>query len=232
MCHSPHSAVAPVSVSSRSQAERPGLRPGLAPRTIVLLTTAVLLTACNRGGHGTPSGRDNAAISGTSVGPGARSKWLDCASPWPTGLGERELLLRMRAHYREASRAAQEIGATASSATIRDEAAWLVRIYDHVADHFTVSLTTQHNATAAHGSDLALNEFTVPSEITDVREREQRFADEIYCHHSRLLALVRTPEFADLARKRELLREIQKDIETSQAAQVTAFHAAVFRSAR
>jgi hypothetical protein len=149
---------------------------------------------------------------------------------WPTDIDERDLLLRLRSHYRMVARAARVMLEAPSSDAVRDEASWLVKIYEHMSEHFEVSLREWYGPAEAAAPDPALHEFTDPSTIRDVRAREHRFAEEMVRTHQRLLAFVRSPTYDRYAVHRPLLREIRVDVETSEATQVAAFEDAVLAS--
>jgi hypothetical protein len=193
----------------------------------LLLAALVAAIGCDRGAResrpseGTPPAPPPSAAPARSGAP---------AAAWPAGLSEKDMLLRLRAHYREASRASRVVLASATKESVRYEADWLLKIYDHVSEHFEVSLRDWYGPAAAAEPDPVLHEFTEPSTISDVSERERRFAEEVVRNHERLIAFVRTPEYERYAAQRPLLQEIRLDVETSQAAQVKTFQAAVLGS--
>ena len=146
---------------------------------------------------------------------------------WPSDLGPAPTLLRLRAHYHEARAAAEVIVESASSLAVRNEAEWLVRVYEHVAAHFDVALREGFGDAAARAPDPLLAEFSSPRSVADPRERERRFSAEATRNHKRLVDFVRSTAFRRIAAGDELLREIRFDVESSQAAQVAAFAAVV-----
>jgi hypothetical protein len=178
-----------------------------------------------------PAGEGRADARGPAPRPSVASAERSPSRPWPRGLSERESLIRLRSHYHEAARVARAIQGTASSKAVRDEAGWLVKVYDHVGEHFETSLREWYGAVAVAEPDPPLHEFTDPGTISDVRERERRFAGEVVENHRRLLEFVKRAEYEEYASKRPLLQEIRLDVETSQATQVDAFEAAVLASA-
>ncbi len=126
----------------------------------------------------------------------------------------------------EAGRAAAVVESSASSSAVRTEAQWLVRVYEHVAAHFDVALRDGFGDAAADAPDPALREFTDWS-TRAAFERERGFAAEATRNHARLVAFVHSPAFSGMALHDELLREIRFDVESSQAAQIGSFSAAV-----
>jgi hypothetical protein len=65
------------------------------------------------------------------------------------------------------------------------------------------------------------------SGVGDAREKQRTFAREVRRAHDRLVASMHTPEFERYAEKRELLREIRRDVESNEGPQVEAFVRAV-----
>ncbi len=151
------------------------------------------------------------------------------AAPWPEDLHTQAALLRLRAHYHEAGRAAAVVESGASSSTVRTEAAWLVRVYEHVAAHFDIALRDGFGDAAADAPDPALHEFTDWSTRAPL-VRERGFAAEATRNHAHLVTFVHSPAFSRMALHDELLREIRFDVESSQAAQIGSFGAAVASS--
>jgi hypothetical protein len=201
---------------------------GAQTRKGILLVTALAgVFGCERGAPKARPSTSSIPVAVPTAPANPTPARAEPAAAWPTGLGEREMLVRLRTHYRDAGRAARAVLATASSKPVQYEAEWLLKVYDHVVEHFEVALRDWYGPAAAAEPDLALQEFTDPKTIADVKERERRFAAEVLGNHERLIAFVRTPDYTQFAAQRELLREIRLDVETSQATQVQAFQAAV-----
>ena len=202
-------------------------------RSVRAIGLASLLVACHGDRRHSPSGTgtDPGAAAPTQV-----TKAPDTSTqaappvPWPTDLDAASTLLRLRAHYHEARAAADAVVEGASSQPVRSEAEWLVRVYEHVAAHFDVALREGFGDRGARTADPLLAEYTPPRSIADSRERERTFSTEATRNHRRLVDFVHTDAFRRIAGGDELLREIQFDVESSQAAQVAAF-AAVVRTA-
>ena len=135
------------------------------------------------------------------------------------------MLHRLRAHFREAGERAREVERTATSARVRDEAAWLVRGYEHVAEHFDTALDEWYNARGE--PDAQPSEFANLATLVDAHEKQRAFAREVSRAHGRLVLSMHAAEFERYADRRELLREIRRDVESNEGPQVEAFVRAV-----
>lgn len=188
----------------------------------ILLVAFVVVSGCERGARDARPAAVPPAPS-PSTG-GART---DTSGATQADQAERDMLTRLLLHYRETARAARVVLASASSEPVRYETEWLIKEYEHVAEHFEVALKELH-VDAAEKVDSAMHEVTDPSTISDPHERERRFAMEIARNHERLVEFVRSYEYERFAAKSALLREIRLDVETSQTMQVQALQTAVF----
>jgi hypothetical protein len=117
------------------------------------------------------------------------------------------------------------VQASATTPGVRDEARWLVVVYEHVSEHFDTALRDWYDASS--DTDPALSESGDLASIADPAVRQRTFARDAQQNHARLLVFVHSAMFGQLVNKRELLREIRLDVETSQAVQVNAFNNAV-----
>ena len=176
-----------------------------------MLAAAVLVAACRDPLRSAP---DRSARNGDSSIP-----------PSTHDTGERRMLHRLRAHFREASEQTREVVRTATSARVRDEAEWLARGYEHVADHFDTALSEWFDAGAE--PDAQPPELTKLAAVADAGEKQRVFAREVHRSHQRLVASMHAAEYERYAETRELLREIRRDVESNEGPQVEAFVRAV-----
>ena len=179
-------------------------------RATLVLAAAALVAACRDAPRGAP---DATARDGENVVPTAVAE------------SERRMLHRLRAHFREAGEQTREVARTATSARVRDEAEWLARGYEHVAEHFDTALGEWFDAGAE--ADAQPPELTKLAGLTDPREKQRVCAREVNRSHQRLVASMHAAEYDAYAEKRELLREIRRDVEHNEGPQVEAFVRAV-----